>query len=251
MAGEILSEEKGVRRCGDVVERPAHPWSANIQCFLEHLRRSSLPVEHILDIADGKERFVFTEAEMVHPNRWEDEALYRVGELTAALHRSGRTFRSPSADCQSWCLREIGKGERIWCHGDIAPWNLLTKNGMPYQLVDWEFSGPLDPFVELARVCWLFPQLVDDDLQALYSLPPPEKRAEQVRIICEGYGLEPSRRIQLVEQIIEVIICETAHEAIDPGVSFEDKGCLWGFAWRTRSLYWVWRNRQILEAALK
>ena len=111
-------------------------------------------------------------------------------------------------------------------------------------------AGPLDPMVELARVCWLFVQLHDDDLAELHNLPGPEKRAQQVRIVADGYGLEAARRKNLVNQIVEVIICETAHEAIDPGLNFDSVGSLWGFAWRTRSLYWVWRNRAVLEKAL-
>ena len=72
-----------------------------------------------------------------------------------------------------------------------------------------------------------------------------------MRLICEGYGLEQKKRARLTEQILEVIICEAAHEAIDPGLTFEARGPLWGFAWRTRSLYWVWRNRKALETALR
>jgi len=93
-------------------------------------------------------------------------------------------------------------------------------------------------------------QLHDDDLAQLHDLPSPEKRARQLRIVADGYGLEAARRRDLVNQIIEVIICETAHEAIDPGLRFDSVGNLWGFAWRTRSLYWVWRNRRVLESAL-
>ena len=91
---------------------------------------------------------------------------------------------------QPWGIRELGKDERICSHGDIAPWNMLAQNGMPHRIVDWEFAGPIDPFVELARVCWLFPQLHDDDLGKMYDLPSPEKRTQQVRLICDGYGLE-------------------------------------------------------------
>jgi hypothetical protein len=105
--------------------------------------------------------------------------------------------------------------------------------------------------VELARVCWLFVQLVDDDLGQLYDLPDPEGRARQVRTVLDGYGLPRDRRGGMVERILEVIVCETAHEAIDPGVGMEDSGSLWGFAWRTRSLYWVWRHRATLESALR
>lgn len=82
------------------------------------------------------------------------------------------------------------------------------------------------------------------------GLPDAKKRAEQVRIVCDGYGLVAAQRRRLPEQIVETVICETAHEAIDPGVSTGDAGPLWGFAWRTRSLYWIWRHRALLRRAL-
>ncbi|MCL2168669.1 MAG: hypothetical protein FWB74_01425 [Defluviitaleaceae bacterium] len=69
--------------------------------------------------------------------------------------------------------------------------------------------------------------------------------------MADGYGLSAKGRRSLVEQIIEVIICETAHEAIKPRLTFDSAGSLWGFAWRTRSLYFVWRNRDILDRALR
>ena len=62
---------------------------------------------------------------------------------------------------------------------ETIPWNMVTENGMAKALIDWEYAGPLDPLTELARICWLFPQLVDDDLAQLYALPSPEKRAGQ------------------------------------------------------------------------
>jgi aminoglycoside phosphotransferase (APT) family kinase protein len=81
-------------------------------------------------------------------------------------------------------------GNPILCsHGDIAPWNVITNGNRIAGLIDWETAGPIDPMIELARICWLFPQLVDDDLGKLYELPPPKKRAEQVRLIIDTYGL--------------------------------------------------------------
>lgn len=250
--GKILSHAKGVARVGNTVTRPAQRWSPSIRAFLAHLEAAGLPVEHMIVIAGGQETYGFVEAEMVHPGPWTNEALFAVGQLVARLHRAGQSFVPPEdLGCKTWYLREIGDGARIWCHGDIAPWNMLTMDGMPHVLVDWEFAGPLDPMVELARVCWLFVQLHDDDLQAMHGLPSPEIRARQVRILCDGYGLDAARRANMVERIIEAIICETAHEAIDAGVTFNDEGNLWGLAWRARALYWVWRHRAILEKALK
>lgn len=248
----ILSEDKSVLRVDKTVQRPAQPWSQNTLDFTKHLRGSGLEVENIYEISNGLEISEFVEGEMVHPQKWSDEALFEIGKFIALLHKAGATFKyNEKLGYKGWCLREIGrKNDRIWCHGDIAPWNVITMNGMPHKLIDWEFSGMLDPLVELARVCWLFPQLVDDDLQKIYDLPSPQKRAEQVRLICDGYGLTEEERAGMVKQIIEVIICETAHEAIDPKLTFSGNGSLWGFAWRTRSLYWVWRNKEVIEKAL-
>ncbi len=169
----------------------------------------------------------------------------------ARLHRGALSFHPETGQAAPWCLREIGKNPKIWCHGDIAPWNMLTENGRPTLLVDWEFSGPLDPMVELSRICWLFCQLHDDDLMELHHLPDAAHRAKQVRMVCDGYGLCAPLRHTLLEQILETVICETAHEAIDEGLTFESRGELWGFAWRTRSLYWIWRNRSLLTEALQ
>ncbi len=249
----ILSPEKRAALSAEYVERPEKPWSKSVRRLLSCFESCNLPVEHIIDVTDNSvERASKFDGELIHPYKWSDEALYEIGRIARSLHDAASKFEVEKNDIwQPWGLREIGKGERICCHGDIAPWNTLAENGMPCRIVDWEFAGPMDPFVELARICWLFPQLHDDDLGRLYELPSPEKRAEQVRLICDGYKLTKEKRHMLVEQIIEVIICETAHESIDSNLSFDSEGNLWGFAWRTRSLYWVWKNRQILEYALK
>ncbi|MCL2532338.1 MAG: aminoglycoside phosphotransferase family protein [Oscillospiraceae bacterium] len=248
----VLSEAKQVYRIGDVVQRPAHPWSPTVGRLLQHFAGENLPVERIISLDEQHECAEFFQGEMVHPQKWTDDALFEIGQLIAKLHAAAPRFAQRDDDIwQTWYLREIGRADnRIICHGDLAPWNLLTENGRPKLLVDWEFAGPLDPLVELARVCWLFAQLHDDDLQVIHDLPPLEKRAEQVRIICDGYGLPAQARARLIDQIIEVIICETAHEAIDPALTFDSTGSLWGFAWRTRSLYWIWRNQAVLRNAL-
>ena len=247
-----LSPEKDVWRSGKIVERPAKPWSPSVQRFLSFLEERNLPVPHPLGITDGIERIGFIEGSFVHPQKWSDEALYEVGRLTARFHAAGQEFRQVPHDCwQPWCLRELGGEPRICCHGDIAPWNMVTENGMPKALIDWEYAGPLDPLTELARICWLFPQLVDDDLAQLYALPSPEKRAGQVRLICEGYGLSQKERLKMTERILEAAICETAHEAIDPSLTFESEGSLWGFAWRTRSVYWIWRHCDTIRRELE
>ena len=249
---EQLSTQNSVYRVGKTTTRPAGEWSGSIHRLLRFFEEKGLRVPHPIGIADGIETLEYIEGEFVSPYRWTDEALFAVGQMTAQLHRAAEDFPVlPDDRWKPWCLREIGGNPRVYSHGGLAPWNMVTENGMPKALIDWEYAGTIDPMVELSRVCWLFPQLVDDDLAALYDLPSPEKRAEQVRLVCEGYGLPREQRLCLTEQILETVICETAHEAIDPGLTFESEGSLWGMAWRTRSVYWIWRNRKVLERALE
>ncbi len=249
---EQLSTQNDVYRVGKTIVRPAGEWSESVHRLLAFLEKKRLRVPHPLGIRDGNEILEFVEGEFVSPYKWSDEALFEVGKMAAKLHKASANFPIfPEDRWKTWYLREIGKNPPVYSHGDFAPWNMVTKDGMPKVLIDWEYAGPIDPMVELSRICWLFPQLADDDLAALYDLPSPEKRAEQVRLVCEGYGLPRQKRVLMTEQILETIICETAHEAIDPGLTFESQGSLWGFAWRTRSLYWVWRNRKVLEQTLE
>lgn len=248
---QILSQDKNVRLCGGEVVRPLSPWSPYVHHLLRHLRAQGIPVPRPISCADGEERLEFLEGEQVHPYRWSDEGLAAVAQLVRKLHTACQSFKPDGDACwQPWYLRELGTPS-LCSHGDIAPWNVITRAGMPIGLIDWEFSGPIDPMVELARVCWLFPQLVDDDLGTLYGLPQPDLRAAQVRLIADAYGLTPAQRGDLVEHILQAIICETAHEAIDPGITAQSVGSLWGFAWRSRSLYWVWRHRDNLAQALR
>lgn len=249
-----LSENQGKQVLSDGREilRPADAASPEIFRFLQYLAGCGLPVEQPLFLDEKTEHYRFVRAEMVHPGVWRDDALFAVGALLRALHHAGRAYIPEAASrYRPWCLREIGAEERIWCHGDVAPWNMLTADGKPYLLVDWEYAGPLDPMTELARVLWLFPQLHDDDVARMQGLPSPERRAAQLRILCEGYELGRTERAGMLDRIIEVIVCETAHEAIDSALSPQSEGNLWGFAWRTRSLYWIFRHRRLLETALE
>ena len=99
-------------------------------------------VEQPLSLDEKGEHYRFVQAEMVHPGVWRDDALFAVGELLRALHDAGREYVPEDASrCRSWYLREIGRDKKIWCHGDVAPWNLLTMDGKPYLLIDWEYAG--------------------------------------------------------------------------------------------------------------
>ncbi|MFB6476118.1 hypothetical protein ACFCW7_24995 [Paenibacillus glucanolyticus] len=46
-----------------------------------------------------------------------------------------------------------------------------------------------------------------------------------------------------MDRIIDVVVRETAEEAIEQQVTREAQGLLWGMAWRARSAAWILRHR--------
>ncbi|MGE5673109.1 MAG: phosphotransferase [Mycobacterium leprae] len=250
----LLSRDKSVSRTGNLVLRPAHPWTASVHALLRHLEQAGFPAPRVVGSGfqpDGREALSYVEGEFVHPYAWRDEAIVEVGRLLRRLHDATASFVPPAdAVWQPWFLRELGGPHRVIGHGDVAPWNMVTRAGMPVALIDWEYAGPVDPMFELARTCLLFPQLVDDDIAEKWRLPPATVRARQVRLLADAYGLSAAQRHDLLEHILEVGIREAAQEAIDAGVTPESVGPLWGIAWRTRSAAWITRHRSTLAQAL-
>jgi len=250
----VLSESKSVTRRDDVVLRPAGPWTPAVHALLRHLASAGFrgaPAVVGAGVDGGRETVRYVEGEFVHPGPWSGEALYEVGRMLRSLHDASATFEPPpGAVWKPWFLRELGGTKLVYGHGDVAPWNMVTRGGMPVALVDWEFAGPIDPAIELARTCWLFPQLHDDDVAAMVGLPPLEERARQLRALVDGYGADRETRLGLFDRMIEVAVSETAEEAIEAGVGPETEGPLWGLAWRARAAAWMLRHRAALERAL-
>jgi hypothetical protein len=247
---EMLSEEKQVYKDQDTVARPLGPWTKNIHSLLKHFYDDGLPVPRIIRIDGDYEYAEYMQGDMIHPHKWNNDLLVEIGKLLRRLHDSAGSFEYPGCmEWKPWYLRELGTPS-LCGHGDVAPWNVITRGGKITGLIDWEFAGPIDPLTELSRVCWLFPQLFDDDLGGLHGLPSPGERAKQVRLIIDAYGLDKGERRAFFERILETVICETAHEAIDARITFDSLGKLWGMAWRSRSLYWIWRNKDILRKAM-
>lgn len=248
----LLSQDKAVRRQGDRVYRPGKPWSASVQHYLHYLVQAGFPAPQPLGFApDGREMLRYVPGAFIHPKPWGDEALVQVARLIRRLHDISRAYIPPEdARWQPWFLHGLGQ-DRLISHGDIAPWNLVTTpEGLPQALIDWEYGGPVDPLYELARACWLFPQLHGDDVAALQGLPPFKARAGQVRLMADAYGLDSAQRSGLAQHILDVMVLETAQEAIDQAIGPESAGPQWGLAWRARSAGMIVRHRDTLMAAL-
>jgi hypothetical protein len=100
-----------VHRRGNVVIRDAGPWTPAVHALLRHLEGAG---------------------------------------FAAALHRATGSFRPPpDAEWFPWHGRDLGSAVKVFGHCDVAPWNIVARDGLPVALIDWETAGPVDPLVEL------------------------------------------------------------------------------------------------------
>lgn len=260
-AEEIALTEGGrttVTRRGNVIFRETGPWASSVHALLRHLENvgfTAAPrvIGNGFD-PKGRETLTYIEGSFVHPHAWSDESIAAIGRVLRTLHQATASFQPPeNAIWRKWFGRELsGSGRSVFGHCDVGPWNIVTRDGNPIAIIDWEVAGPVDPLVEFAQACWLNVQLHDDDIAELQGLPSAEVRTRQVRLMADSYGLGAKERAALVDTMVSYAIHDAADQAIQVPVTPETKDAapLWGLAWRTRAAAWMLRNRPMLDRIL-
>jgi len=237
---------------GDVVRRPAGPWTPTVHALLEHLERAGFTGSPHPVSASGEDVVTYLAGESVSPHAWSDEGVFEVGRLLRRLHEATAGFAPPpNAAWHPWPFASDGP-DAIISHRDTGPWNIVARQGLPVAFIDWVTAGPTDRLAEIAATAWLNAQLHDDDVAERQCLPDARARAAQLRCFADGCRLAAADRRGLVTAMIEYAIRDSAAEAVQAGVTPQsgDGGALWAIAWRARSAAWMVRHRPLLENAL-
>lgn len=258
---EVLasSSRTEVRLIDGVIHKTAGPWSKSVHALLSHLEEvgfdgSPRVVGDGFD-AEGLETITYIEGDFIHPNSWSDDGIARAGLMMRLLHEATASFVPPhDAQWQPWFTRNARAD--TFGHGDVGPWNIVARDGLPVGLIDWEFAGPVVRLDEVAHAAWLNAQLHGDDVSALNSLGSPQDRGRQLKLFVDGYGLSRSERTGLVTRMIDFAVRDAANEIdMDGGLRMakrpagpDDPG--WGPAWRIRAAAWLVEHRAVLEAAI-
>ena len=247
---------KAVYRRGQIVVRESSPWTTTVHSLLRHLEDVGFPCSRVVDTgfdSQGRETLRYIEGEFIQPGPWTLEGAVAMGRLLKELHQATASYSPPPDETWApWFGRTLGGRSNVIGHCDFAPWNIVAQNGLPIALIDWDFSGPVDPLVELAQASWLNAKLHSDDVAERYGLPPLAERSRQLRAIVDAYGLSARQRRGFVDRIIEFVVYDTAQEADYAGVTPEstDGVPLWALAWRARAAAWLLRHRRTLQNAL-
>lgn len=252
-----------VHRRGKTVLRTTGPQSQTVIRLLHHLadkRFDAAPAPIGTGFAnDGREHLTFIEGASPQPLAWSDEAAWHIGDLLRQLHSATSDFDpGPVSVWAPWFARSLSGTHPVIGHGDLGPWNIIARDGLPVAFIDWDNAGPVDAAWELAQVTWLNAQLHDDDVAALNELPPAAARIQQARVILDGYGLPKSEREGFVDKMIEFAILTARDEAVIHSVGPDTTSpaadgfpTLWGITWRTRAAAWMIDHRQAIDATLR
>ena len=245
-----------VSRRGAIVLRETGPWAPSVHALLRHFEAVGFDgAPRVVGSGfddHGREMLTYVEGDILNPAPWSDAAIFALGELTRKMHDAAASFQVPTqANWRPWFGRTVGTADIVG-HCDAAPWNIVSRDGLPAAFIDWEAAGPVDRLTELAMVAWNNAQLYDDGVAEMNGLADAASRMRQVRLFADGYGLDGGERHRLADRIIVFAAESAANEAFELDIRPESEHVprVWGIAWQARSVAWLLRNRAMLDAAL-
>ncbi len=147
-----------IERVGSVVHRPTGTWTPAVHELLRYVRRRGFggsPAAHGFD-ESGREILDFIPGE-VPPSSYRAAP----GQLTAAgrLLRSFHDATAGFAHDGPWYFPARSPAEVI-CHGDVAPYNTVFRDGVPVAFIDFDTAHPGPRVWDVAYAAYRFVPLM-------------------------------------------------------------------------------------------
>ncbi|WP_214410403.1 phosphotransferase enzyme family protein [Sphaerisporangium fuscum] len=209
LAGGGVNE---VVRAGATVRRPAGPWTPVVHALLGHLAArgfTGAPRAHGLD-ERGREILDFVPGEVGHyplpPDAWSEASLTAAGRLLCAYHDACAGFVPPPDAAWYFPPREPAE---VICHGDVAPYNCVYRDGLPVALIDFDTAHPGPRLWDVAYAAYRFvPLTAVGNGEAVL---PVDEQARRLRLFCDAYGLGGGDRAALPEAVGERLLAMVGH----------------------------------------
>ncbi|TWJ14678.1 phosphotransferase family enzyme [Stackebrandtia albiflava] len=196
-----------VVRVAHTVHRPVGDWSETVHRLLNHvtgLGFTGAPRAHGIDPL-GHEVLDFVAGDT--PDERDDALIRDDANLTAvaamlrAYHDATADFPMQPADHWYFPPREPAE---VICHGDVAPYNTVYRDGRPVAFIDFDTAHPGPRVWDVAYAAYRFVPLSQDG-------PPVDEQARRLRLFADGYGLSLPDREQLVDVAVERLRHLIAH----------------------------------------
>lgn len=178
-----------VVRVGDSVRRVAGPWTPLVQRLMAGLRAAGVavvPGPRGLD-AEGREVVEYVAGECPgYPLPawvWSDDVLRQVGAALRAVHDASARLRLPDGGWREPLVEPGG----VVCHGDVAPYNTVWRDGRLVAFIDWDHARPAPRGYDLGYAAYRFVSLTPPGHPDGHGLPVAEQR-RRLALLCEAYG---------------------------------------------------------------
>jgi Ser/Thr protein kinase RdoA (MazF antagonist) len=194
-----------VSRIGDAVHRRPGPWSASVQRLLGHLEAAGFdraPRPRGFD-ADGREVVSFLPGEVYNyplpEELWSDAILVQAAELLRDLHAATAGFVTAPGD--RWQLAApAGLPHEVICHNDVAPYNVVLRDGRLTGLIDFDTAGPGPRVWDVAYAAYRFvPLSIAEGPAALHAAG---EQARRLRLFADTYRLTAADRDRLIPALL-------------------------------------------------
>ena len=176
--------------------RPTGPWTPAVHALLRHLEeRGFSGAPRVLGI-DESEREILTYLHGEAALRpWpealvEESGIAQVGKLLRAYHEAVATY-APSTEAVWRDPNAQWREGRIVRHGDLAPWNMIWKDGALVGFIDWDFAEPGETLDDLAQVAWYTVPLRSRELCKSAGIYSEVEQRSRLKTLCDSYGARP------------------------------------------------------------
>ncbi|WP_328813975.1 aminoglycoside phosphotransferase family protein [Nonomuraea cypriaca] len=157
------------------------------------------PRSHGVD-GEGREVLDFVAGEVPdHPlPEWalSDGALAGVAKLLRAYHDATADFlKFHEMPDSAWYFPPESPAEVI-CHGDVAPYNCVFRDGRPVAFIDFDTAHPGPRVWDVSYAAYRFVPLSDPDHTPTF---PVAEQARRLRLFADAYGLDAAGRNTLTD----------------------------------------------------
>jgi hypothetical protein len=250
------NQAAGIVRAGDTVRRPAQPWSPAVNALLDHLATAAPGIAPRPLGRDDQDRDIFT-FEAGETGHYPLSAAMRSDASLVAAARLLRRYHDATIALTGggelpWQYRDADPARHeVICHSDVAPYNVIYRDGLPAVLIDFDHAGPGPRLRDVAYAVYRFAPLASDQSCRDFGWETPPDRTARVRAFLDAYGtFDADGLVEMAERRIRDLrddilhLAETDPERVRTHLAEDHVGSYNG------DLAWIAANRDALQAVV-